>query len=136
MKVTLHEDYTPSIRLHDNYTDITPKIVLSSVGVKPNGKGTIFVSGPRFAEFRREKRLTQPEFAELLGISEDRVKQLEPKKQSRIYFRTARIMADRLNIDLDELEAKIGPEPTTNLGQAARRIAAARRKDPPGQKRE
>jgi transcriptional regulator with XRE-family HTH domain len=68
----------------------------------------VLVQGRKFAAIRRERYLTQEEFAQKLEMSPANVRRLEQSEASGMQVKNFRRLATLLNIPPDELRARIG----------------------------
>src|SRR5437763_13601194 len=83
----------------------------------------IIILGKRFADLRRERYLTQDEFAQKLDMSAANVRRLEQSESSGMQFRNFRKLATLVNVSPQELRRRICV-PTTQESEAARGAGA------------
>jgi transcriptional regulator with XRE-family HTH domain len=80
----------------------------------------IIILGKRFADLRRERYLTQDEFAQKLDMSAANVRRLEQSESSGMQFRNFRKLATLVNVSPQELRRRICVPTTAQEPQAAR----------------
>src|ERR1700733_3843892 len=73
----------------------------------------VMIHGKRFAALRRERYLTQDEFAQRLEMSPANVRRLEQSEVGGMQVKNFRRLATLLNVAPDELRRKIGAADTS-----------------------
>jgi SOS-response transcriptional repressor LexA len=75
------------------------------------GKGSVEIHGAAVAEIRRRSHLTQREFADAIGVSEPRVRQIEKAPAASLRMGAFRKLASFCGETPDQLERRIGTRP-------------------------